>query len=146
MLDLATPRNAASARRALARVEELELTPLGPYPGSDVHWHLRCGRTGCDWTGYLFYSHLRASRGHNRRHVGCTGTPGTYSARLADTDLAQRLADLFPDTEFTITTPEKGRTVTWTGHPDGAHLAALIGDSQGILLRRLPPDSGKPST
>ncbi|MEU3566917.1 hypothetical protein AB0E96_00580 [Kitasatospora sp. NPDC036755] len=144
MLNLTTRRNAASARKALARLEELELVPLGAYPGSDVHWPMRCGRTGCTWTGHLFYSHLRASRGHDRRHVGCTGAPGTYRAQIPDTDLAKKLTELFPDTDFTITTTDNiQRNIAWTGGPDDTHLAALIGDSQGHLIHH---DTPNPST
>nr|BEK65644.1 hypothetical protein KPHV_28710 [Kitasatospora purpeofusca] len=136
-LDLTTDRNARSAAKALARLAELELIPLGPYPGSDVHWEMKCGRDGCDWTGHLFYSHLRASRGHGRRHPGCTGTPGTYRALLTDTELTDRLTSLFPDTEFTLTHNDHGRTIAWSGLPDALHLTALIGPNQGTRNRAI---------
>ncbi|MFI9157458.1 hypothetical protein [Kitasatospora aureofaciens] len=144
-LNLSTQRNADSATRALARLEELELIPLHPYPGSDVHWDLTCGRTGCSWSGRLFYSHLRASRGHDRRHVGCTGTPSTCNPRLTDAELLQRLTTLFPNTAFTITTDQRGRAITWTDDPAERHLTALIGSSQGTLHRLSPsPDAQIP--
>ncbi|MFJ4791694.1 hypothetical protein [Kitasatospora purpeofusca] len=132
MLDLSTRRNAASAYRAVGRVEELELVPLHAYPGSDTHWTLACGREGCTWVGDLFYSHLRASRGTNRRHTNCTGTPGTYRVLKTDDELLTRLHRLFPDTGFRIFPTKAGRTLQWTGSPTIHHVQAHIGPNQAI--------------
>ncbi|MEU7583799.1 hypothetical protein AB0B50_40185 [Streptomyces sp. NPDC041068] len=64
-----TPRNLASAVRALARIDELGWVPLGGYPGSDVLWPVHC--LVCDdWDGDRFYSHLRRNR-PAFRHPGC---------------------------------------------------------------------------
>ncbi|MFJ8430368.1 hypothetical protein ACIQ9P_03590 [Kitasatospora sp. NPDC094019] len=134
-LDLTTRRNAESAAKAVDRLNELELIPRSPYPGSDVHWELACGRDGCDWTGRLFYSHLRPSRGHGRRHPGCIGTPNTHRPLLTDTELTTRLNHLFPESAFTVHQDANGRTITWTGSPDALHVAAHIGTSQGTLDR-----------
>ncbi|MEU5385973.1 hypothetical protein [Kitasatospora cineracea] len=130
MLDLSTRRNATSASNAIARLEDLELVPLHAYPGSDVHWVIVCGRDGCSWVGRLFYSHLRASRGTNRRHPNCTGTPDTYRARKTDTELLGHLHKVFPDTEFQILTTEPGRTLKWTPGPTTHHVQAHIGPNQ----------------
>ncbi|MEU8919561.1 hypothetical protein AB0D10_01320 [Kitasatospora sp. NPDC048545] len=138
MLDLSTRRNAASAYRAVGRVEELELIPEHPYPGSDVHWRFRCGRVGCTWTGHLFYSHLRASRGHNRRHPGCTGTPGTYRIRKTDDELLTHLRTVFPDTDFHIhSTTDGDRTVEWTSGPDTHHVQAHLGPNQNLTFAQV---------
>ncbi|MFD7639629.1 hypothetical protein ACFV4P_03155 [Kitasatospora sp. NPDC059795] len=134
MLDLSTRRNALSAHRALGRLDDLELIPEHPYPGSDIHWQLRCGRDGCTWTGALFYSHLRASRGHNRRHPGCTGTPDTYQLRKTDDELLTHLHAVFPGTEFRIHPTEAGRTITWTGGPATYHVQAHISPHQDTAL------------
>ncbi|MGW4691049.1 hypothetical protein ACWEO1_01515 [Kitasatospora cineracea] len=136
-LDLSTPRNAASAYRAVGRVEELELIPEHPYPGSDVHWEFTCGRDGCDWTGPLFYSHLRASRGHNRRHPGCTGTPGTYRVRKTDDELLAHLRKVFPDTEFRVGHAPAGRAITWSDGPTLHHVQAHIGPNQVTSFTQL---------
>jgi hypothetical protein len=61
-------RNVASANKAVARIREDAWEPLGPYPGSDTLWPVRCGL--CGWEGERFYSHLR--RGIPKiRHKGC---------------------------------------------------------------------------
>ncbi|GAA1161508.1 hypothetical protein F4556_005106 [Kitasatospora gansuensis] len=137
-LNLTTRRNAESATTAVDRLDDLELHSPRPYPGSDVLWEeLACGRTGCDWTGALFYSHLRASRGHNRRHVGCTGTPGTYRVHRPDSEITHRLAEAFPGIDFTLSTGPDGRTITWTGGPEPLHVTARLGTHQGTC-NRLP--------
>ncbi|MFC8449530.1 hypothetical protein [Kitasatospora sp. NPDC057223] len=130
MLDLSTRRNAASASQAIGRVEELELIPDHPYPGSDVHWRLRCGRDGCTWTGVLFFSHLRASRGHNRRHPNCTGNPGTYRARKTDDELLAHLHEVFPGIKFCVHPTPAGRTIEWSDGPTLHHVKAHIGPNQ----------------
>lgn len=58
-------RNIASATKALARITDLGWEPQGPYPGSDTHWPVKC--LLCDWSGVMFYSHMR----RERRHKGC---------------------------------------------------------------------------
>ncbi|KOG85972.1 hypothetical protein [Streptomyces varsoviensis] len=59
-------RNEESAARAFARLAETAWTPLAGYPGSDVHWLVRCEL--CGWEGLMFYSHMRRDR---VRHRGC---------------------------------------------------------------------------
>lgn len=61
----ASKRNVEAARKALARISELGWEPLAAYPGSDTHWKVRC--ILCDWSGVMFYSHMRRAR----RHKGC---------------------------------------------------------------------------
>ena len=137
MLDLTRRRNADSASRALARLEQLELIPLHPYPGSDNWWDLICGRTGCTWTGHLFYSHLRPSRGHNRRHTGCTGTPGTFRALKTDSELLTHLNTVFPGTDFHIHAVKNDRHLQWKDGPEPHHVLAHIGPTQATLTRRV---------
>ncbi|MFE7665121.1 hypothetical protein [Streptomyces celluloflavus] len=55
-----TPRNHTSAAKALARLAYLGWEPVGPYPGSDTLWHVRCQL--CGWDGPRFYSHLGRNR------------------------------------------------------------------------------------
>ncbi|MER7512231.1 hypothetical protein ABTX82_28310 [Streptomyces lavendulae] len=61
-------RNVTSAAMALARLDELDWTPRGGYPGSDVLWPVKC--LLCGWEGLRFYSHLRRARPKGR-HAGC---------------------------------------------------------------------------
>jgi hypothetical protein len=61
----ASARNIAAANKALAHIAGQGWEPLGPYPGSDTHWPVRC--LLCDWEGAMFYSHMR----RNRRHKNC---------------------------------------------------------------------------
>ncbi|GAA2100636.1 hypothetical protein GCM10009801_73310 [Streptomyces albiaxialis] len=63
-----TPRNLESAVRAVARITEDAWLPLVGYPGSDVHWRVRC--LLCGWEGERFYSHLRRGR-PAFRHPDC---------------------------------------------------------------------------
>ncbi|MFI1890480.1 hypothetical protein [Streptomyces jumonjinensis] len=59
-------RNVKSCEKAFARLAETAWTPLGGYPGSDVHWLVRCEL--CGWEGVMFYSHMRRDK---IRHRGC---------------------------------------------------------------------------
>lgn len=82
-----TPRNLASAARALARLACTGWTPLAGYPGSDTLWAVRCAL--CGWEGERFYSHLRRGR-PAFRHPGCLPV-AEHAARLAE--LAAAAAD-----------------------------------------------------
>lgn len=66
-----TPRNIDSATAAYERLAEAGWTAIGGYPGSDVHWHVRC--EFCGWEGNMFFSHMRRDdkHGNPKRHRGC---------------------------------------------------------------------------
>ncbi|MFI7142864.1 hypothetical protein ACIBQ5_35735 [Streptomyces massasporeus] len=74
-------RNEESARRAFERLAATAWTPLAGYPGSDVHWLVRCEL--CGWEGLMFYSHMRRDK---VRHRGCLPTverPAAIAAWIA---------------------------------------------------------------
>lgn len=129
-----TARNIASAEAAFTKLAELGYEALAGYPGSDVHWPVRCRL--CGFEGNVFYSHMR----RGRRHRGCP-----YAGAAAAEDRAARFAELADGGQAAESATE-ARDVEVTGARDraprqAATAAAEDGGREGDISRRAGVDA-----
>ncbi|MFJ3856139.1 hypothetical protein ACIPRL_07930 [Streptomyces sp. NPDC090085] len=117
-----TDRNRQAAETAYERLAATGWTPIGGYPGSDVHWEVECNL--CGWTGNMFYSHMRRDdrHGHPKRHRGCVAL-ATRGEALAAWLQTQPTAEPGEETPATV----RAERVAAEGEARAAHVEVETG-------------------